>query len=222
MKKNIVTALLVGSSIFASCVYATGIPTVDVLAITQLALQLKQLEQAYEAIAGKRDLGLHGSSVDHDYLPSGWQNSYDDLIDNGRIDANASRIYAQSRIGNPCSELQDANQQAICNARAMKPSQDMAFAQETFANARRRMTNIDNMRSKIASTEDPREIANLQANISAEAAAIQNEAIELQMFVMAAQAGDAMQKERERELFVKQMSAKGGGEIKLLGNINDI
>jgi type IV secretion system protein VirB5 len=92
----------------------------------------------------------------------------------------------------------------------VKGSQDKAFALDAYDAARDRLNQIDQLMARINSTQDPKDIAELQGRIAAEQAMIANEQTKLQMYAMVAEAEDRLQEQREHEIAMKDAAKRGG------------
>src|SRR5690606_39533596 len=68
------------------------------------------------------------------------------------------------------SDLQVNAQRLGCEARAVKGAQDKAFALDAYDAARDRLNQIDQLMGRINTTQDPKDIAELQGRIAAEQA----------------------------------------------------
>lgn len=100
-------------------------------------------------------------------------------------------------------------QRTACEAAAVKPAQDKAFAGEAYAAAKSRLDQINSLMGQINQTQDPKAIAELQGRIASEQAMIANEQTKLQLFQMMAQADEKLQEQRQREINAKQLARRG-------------
>lgn len=186
----------------------------------QMLSQIKQMEQQYKSLTGARGLGAIFQKPElRDYLPDDWQNVYDNVRNGGYsgLTGSAQAIYDASKFFDACAfhsavesptELQLAAQKA-CEAKAVKGSQDKAFALEAFEDAKSRLDQINQLMGAINNTDDPKSIAELQGRIAAEQAMIQNEQIKLQMYAMVAAAEDRLHEQRQREINAKANARRG-------------
>jgi type IV secretion system protein VirB5 len=224
---SFVTALSVGCSagVFAQ------IPVTDVANIAQSAVdqaaniaqyiqqvatlksQLTQQEQQYSALTGSRNLGdIFNDPKYRQYLPADWQKVYDSVKNGGYsgLTGTAQSIYSKNHIYDACQSMQDPDQNAACQAAAVKPSIDQGNAQDAYQAATDRLDQIDQLTQQINTTQDPKAIAELQGRIATEQAAIQNEQTKLQLYQMVADAQDKIQEQRENELNAKTWASRGG------------
>lgn len=198
---------------------AQGIPVIDVTKIAQdetsqatnvakyiemideYKTQIDQMKQQYEALTGSRGLGEIDQNPElRDYLPADWQKVYDDVAAGGYsgLTGSAAAIRDQNAIYDACS-TQSGTNKTVCARAANKSAQDKDFAVGAFDKAKQRWDQISQLMSEINSTSDPKAIAELQARINAEQAAIQNEHTKMQMFAMVAQAEDRLIEQAQRE-----------------------
>ena len=94
----------------------------------------------------------------------------------------------------------------------MKGAQDKAFALDAYDAARDRLNQIDQLMGRITTTQDPKDIAELQGRIAAEQAMIANEQTKLQMYAMVAEAENRLQEQREQETIMEEAAKRGGLE----------
>jgi type IV secretion system protein VirB5 len=182
----------------------------------QMATQIEQLRQQYTSLNGSRGLGtILNNPALRNYLPADWQKVYDSVRAGGYagLSGSGKAVYDASKIFDACTYITDAAQRGACQARAVKPSQDKAFAMDAYEAARSRIDQIDGLMSKINETQDPKAIAELQARIASEQANIQNEQTKLQLYAMMAQAEDRVQTQRQRELNARTWSATKGIKV---------
>jgi type IV secretion system protein VirB5 len=175
----------------------------------QMTQQIDQLKQQYQAITGTRGLGdiLNNPSLSS-YLPAEWQQVYNQVRQGGYagLTGSARSIFDQAKVFERCGSLR-GSEKIICESDSAKSSQDLAFANEAYDNATRRLDQINGLMRRINSTTDQKAIAELQARIASEQNAIQNEATKLQMFSVVAQANDRMIQERRSQEFTRSNQA---------------
>jgi type IV secretion system protein VirB5 len=180
--------------------------------VEQMASQIDQMKQQYQSITGSRGLGtIMNNPALRDYLPEDWQQVYDSVQSGGYagLSGRAAQIYNDRKVYDACSQFMTTQQRTSCQAQAVKPSQDKAFALDSYDAAKGRLRQIDQLMGKINDTADPKAIAELQGRISAEQAMIQNEQTKLQMYQMAAQAEDRLQRQRQREINAQLVDKRG-------------
>lgn len=219
---------------FSCQAYASGIPVVDgahiakttmnhiesiakyVEQIEKLKAQLDQMKQQYEALTGLRNLGqIMFDPKFKDYLPTEWKGVYDSMRSGGYsgISSSAKAIYDAAKRFDGCKHNREEIAKLACQARAVKGAQDKAFAMEAFDRAKDRLSQIEELMRTIDTTTDPKAIAELQARIMSEQAAIQNEATKLQMFQMISAAEERMQQQQQREINAERASRRGSINI---------
>ena len=184
--------------------------------IQQLKFQVEQLRQQYAALTGGRGLGaiLNDPRL-REYLPADWQRVYDAIRSGGYegLTGPARDIYQANRVYDTCTGLV-AEARQTCEAQAVKPAQDKAFALEAYTKAQQRLAQIESLMQQINKTEDPKAIAELQGRIAAEQAAVQNEQTKLQMFALISQAEDRLQQQRQHEIYMRDAAKTGGLNLK--------
>jgi type IV secretion system protein VirB5 len=182
----------------------------------QMATQITQLKQQYDSLNGSRGLGtIMNKSALRDYLPSDWQKVYDSVRAGGYagLSGSGKAVYDANKIYDACAYITDDAQRGACQARAVKPSQDKAFATDAYQAAKSRIDQLDALMGKINETQDPKAIAEMQARIAAEQANIQNEQTKLQLYSMLATAEDRVQAQRQRELNARTWAARKGIKV---------
>lgn len=220
------TAALIGGT---SQVSASGIPVVDVAKIAndtanqaaniakyiqmiqQYQQQIQQMKQQYDSLTGSRGLGMIMNSPEmRSYLPDEWQQVYSGISSGGYqgLSGGAQAILEGSGLLNACQTQSSANR-GFCERQLAKAAQDKAYALEAFDKASQRWNQIQQLMAQINSTSDPKAIAELQARINAEQAAIQNEQTKLQMFQMLAQVEERLIEQRQREENAKGLARRG-------------
>jgi len=182
----------------------------------QMVSQLTQMEKQFNSLNGNRGLGQYmNNPALRDYLPADWQKVYDSVRAGGYagLSGSGKAVYDANKIYDACTYITDDAQRGACQARAMKPSQDKAFASDAYQAAKARIDQIDGLMAKINDTQDPKAIAELQARIAAEQANIQNEQTKLQLYAMMAAAEDKVQAQRQRELNARTWAARGSIKV---------
>lgn len=179
----------------------------------QMMSQIDGMEREYKALTGGRGLGTVLNDPRYrEYLPTEWQGVYDSVRNGGYagLSGRASEIYNENQVFDGCAHIQVDTQRLACEARAVKGAQDKAFALDAYDAARDRLNQIDQLMARINSTQDPKDIAELQGRIAAEQAMIANEQTKLQMYSMVAEAEDRLQEQREQEMAMKNAAKRGG------------
>ncbi|MDP4573449.1 P-type DNA transfer protein VirB5 [Pseudomonas sp. LPH60] len=180
--------------------------------VVQMKTQIDQMKQQYSSLTGSRGLGrIYDNPQLRNYLPNDWQGVYDAVRNGGwdGLDGRASGIYASNKVYDSCKSFAQDIQRKACQAQAVKPSQDKAFALDAYDQANARVSQIDQLMGQIDRTQDPKAIAELQGRIAAEQAMIQNEQTKLQMYQMVADAENKIQQQRQTELNAQANARRG-------------
>ncbi|MEE4741226.1 P-type DNA transfer protein VirB5 [Pseudomonas alliivorans] len=120
-----------------------------------MASQIDQMKQQYGAITGSRGLGrVFDDPQLREYLPQEWQAVYDSVKRGGYtgLDGRAEMIYADSEVFDACQSFAQDEQRAACQAQAVKPSQDKAFAVDAYDQAKGRLRQLDPLMGQIDKT----------------------------------------------------------------------
>ncbi|WP_372371946.1 P-type DNA transfer protein VirB5 [Xanthomonas axonopodis] len=178
----------------------------------QMVSQIDQMKQQKEAMTGSRALGkIFNDPALRDYLPKDWQNVYDSVRKGGYdgLSGKAASVYTDNRVFDACKHILGEAHRRACEAAAVKPAQDKAFASDAYDAAKSRLGQIDSLMSEINKTQDPKAIAELQGRIATEQAMIANEQTKLQLFSMMAQADEKLQQQRQHEINAQQLARRG-------------
>lgn len=211
-------AAALGVSLPFGTANATGVPTVDVAAITQMLQQymvlLNQLDQLESTVSqleqtksfmeatttGMRAFAQANSTLALlDFMPADVANTLSSLRSGGLGGLSAQTRNLMNSLGaaERCAQSSNAARQA-CLRRyaltAMEISSYMAGQQVVL----QRRNAITGMLSSIRSTVDPKGIADMQARIQQESASIQNEMARLEMVDKQIQAERKAAEEDER------------------------
>ncbi|KWN96014.1 P-type DNA transfer protein VirB5 [Burkholderia stagnalis] len=202
---------------------ATGIPTFDaaqaanalntIIQLKQqydvMMQQFNQIKQQYTSLTGIRGFGdLMNNPLVRSYLPSDWQQVYDQLKNTGwtNLAGNAKALRTAMAIYNCDSQTGKALN--VCQGLANKPAQDQAFTDQAYQAAMTRVDGIQSLINQISQTQDPKGIAELQARIAGEQVAVENERVKLQLFEIAGAQGDKMLQQQQRELSLQQTAKR--------------
>ncbi|KHS07998.1 P-type DNA transfer protein VirB5 [Xanthomonas euvesicatoria pv. euvesicatoria] len=225
--------LLVGSLMLGGYAYA-GVPVTVVADVPstinqietiakwkaqydQMVSQIDQMKQQYASVTGSRGLGqIMNNPALRDYLPSDWQSVYDSMRQGGYngLSGSAAAIYDATKVFDACGRMAIGAQRTACEAAAVKPAQDKAFAGDAYAAAKSRLDQINSLMGQINQTQDPKAIAELQGRIASEQAMIANEQTKLQLFQMMAQAEDKIQQQQQHEINAKLNARRGYSPLK--------
>lgn len=179
--------------------------------IAKLKAQLDQAKQQYDSLTGMRNLGqIFDNPAFKNYLPQEWQDVYSRVQNGGYkgLTGTAALIKDANQLFDTCKTKTGADK-TLCERAASKAAQDKAFASEAFGKAKDRLSQIEGLMRQINQTQDPKAIAELQARITAEGAAIQNEQTKMQLFALASQAEDRLIQQQRREANARTWGATG-------------
>lgn len=190
MKKYLVLFLLV----LATPVYAQ-IPTTDGVAAAQrqanqtatlaqmaaqlmeLKAQLQQARTTYESVTGSREFGMVAYSQAIKYaLPDDMVDMYNSAESSlTGISGSVAQIIDNEKLNGNVSEVQSK----IRQRQRLMAATDKAVGISAYNGAKARLAQIEALMGKINTTQDPKGIAELQARIQVEQAAIGNEQAKL-------------------------------------------
>jgi type IV secretion system protein VirB5 len=191
---------------------------IDVGAITQLLIQVRQLEnaiavaqntltqaqQAYSAITGGRGMQLLLSGVNRNYLPANWnqlvsaQNGVGGLY--GTLGSDVSATIQRNALLTPnyTQNFSDA-ENAQLSARRSSVALQEALTRQELSNVSQRFAAIQTLINAIPSATDEKGILDLQARIQVEQGMLQNENSKLHVLYEAAQSQAQTERERADE-----------------------
>lgn len=219
IKRCLMAAALV-AAIAAPVVHATGIPTVDLAALTQRVQQLMQLQNQLEtmkmqlqsqanqlkAVTGSRGMGsLLQNNLDQLMPKSG------NIYDGGQVSMpRADDLMKQIIAGSGKAPDQIANDNASNAALAA------AWSEGTYTVTTKRVETLQSLADNINATPDAKASADLQARIAVEQAAIANEANRLAVLRDRAQAQKDMQEAEQDARAAKEFDPANQGVPSLL------
>jgi type IV secretion system protein VirB5 len=196
---------------------AGGWPVFDASSVAQLTMtvktlyqQLNELQATYRALNGVRGFGgrLYDPAL-RQYLPPEWTRIYDDTMAGGHagISGSLRAIRSAERL---TSSVADA--QASITARSRNAAvTDKAVGIRAFEGARARLAQIEQLMGQIDLTRDPKGIAELQARIAVEQAAVQNETAKLQLVAMLQRAEERLIEQQKGDLAQRILSSSNQG-----------
>jgi type IV secretion system protein VirB5 len=207
------------------CVTIAGNPparaqwaVVDVGAITQLIIQVQQLEnalqvaqhtlsqaqQAYSAITGGRGMQLLLSGVNRNYLPGNWtqlvaaQSGAGGTY--GVLGSDVTATISRNVLLTPAyTQNFSAAENAQLSARRSSMALQEALTRQELANVSQRFASIQSLISAIPTATDEKGILDLQARIQAEQVMLQNENSKLHVLYEAAQSQAVTERARADE-----------------------
>jgi type IV secretion system protein VirB5 len=211
---GLVVCLSVGSSPPARAQWAV----IDLGAITQLIIQVQQLEnalavarqtlgqaqQAYSAITGGRGMQLLLGGTNRNYLPATWaelvaaQNGAGGTY--GALGSDVSSTIQRNALLTPNNTQNfSAAENAQLNARRSALALQEALTREELSNVSQRFATIQTLINAIPSATDEKGILDLQARIQVEEGMLQNENSKLHVLYEAAQSQAQTERERADE-----------------------
>lgn len=157
---------------------------------SELQRHWDKMDEMQKLVTGARYLGVANTPGVNGQIP-------------GSIDAIYSGNYGSTQTIMDLERISgtnDATQNAL-NERYLKTAaSEKAVALRTYQGAQERLNNINSLISKISSTQDPKEIQDLQARISAEQALVQNETTKLQMISQLSQSEQKLIDDQRRQM----------------------
>lgn len=164
----------------------------------QVTSQLRKAEQAYDAVTGSRNLGdAFTNPALRQYLPADVRQVYDRARQGGYagISGTVDQILQSEVLTGTSQQRADAIAERARRSAATRK----VVGEDAYAGAQARLAQLDQLQGLISTTQDPKAIAELQARLAVEQAAIHNEAIKLQLLQMAAQAEDKLIEQQKVE-----------------------
>jgi type IV secretion system protein VirB5 len=162
--------------------------------IAQMKMQVEQLKQTYDSMTGTRGIGsLFQNPQLANMLPAEWQNVYSSATNGGYsgISGSVQEIIRQEQ-GVASAGSVNAAITAVRDREAQKAAYDKAMGMRAYQAAIERLNNIQGLMGQINSSTDPKAIADLQARIQGEQAAIQNEQTKVQLMAMLQKSEDGL------------------------------
>jgi type IV secretion system protein VirB5 len=191
---------------------------IDVGAITQLILEVQQLEQAlqvaqatltqaqqtYAAITGGRGMQNLLAGLIRNYLPTNWNAL---LSGAGALGADVAATIERNAILTPdITGTFSASETAALKARRSATALNEALARQELANVSERFNSIQLLINAIPTATDEKGIEDLQARIQAEQGMLQNETSKLHVLYQAAQSQAQTAKQRADEQAIQDIS----------------
>ena len=172
--------------------------------------EVSRLESTYRALSGSRGLGsvLYNPAL-REYLPEDWMRVYDAASAGGYagISGRLKDIERAERLtGTVAEEVSAVRERARRTGLTNK-----AIALHAYDGARARLAQIESLMHEIDQTSDPKGVAELQARIAVEEAAVLNESTKLELVAMLERAEDQLREEEKREVLSKIMSPRNTG-----------
>ena len=190
---------------------------IDVGAITQLILEVQQLEQAlqvaqatlnqaqqaYAAITGGRGMQNLLAGLIRNYLPTNWNQL---LLGAGVLGADVAATIQRNAILTPdLTGTFSAGETAALKARRSAVALNEALARQELANVSTRFDSIQVLINAIPTATDEKGIEDLQARIQAEQGMLQNENSKLHVLYQSAQSQAQTARQRADEQAIQDI-----------------
>lgn len=180
--------------------------------LTQMQNQLTQMQQQYAAISGNRGFGsvLNNPTLQN-YLPTNWQQVYSQVQSGGYagLTGAAQTLRNQSAIYN-CQDQSGAGWTSAdtnaCNRSLNKSFQDKAYVQQSYQSSMDRMTQIQGLINQVSLTQDPKGVAEIQARIAGEQAALNDEQTKLNLYKQSEEIEDKLIQQQMHETDMQRTS----------------
>jgi type IV secretion system protein VirB5 len=191
---------------------------IDVGAITQLLIQVRQLEnaiqvaqstltqtqQAYSAITGGRGMQLLLGGINRNYLPANWnqlmgaQNGAGGLY--GALGTDVSATMQRNALLTPTyTQNFSAAENSQLNERRSAVALQESLTRQELANVSQRFAAIQTLINAIPTAKDEKGILDLQARIQVELGMLENESSKLHVLYQAAESQAQTERERSDE-----------------------
>ncbi len=178
--------------------------------IDQMKLQVSQLQQTYSALTGSRGVGsLFQNPNLPAMLPSDWQRVYAAVGNGGfaGISGPLAQITAQEQTLVNSRTIADGGQ-SVLQRQATTAATDKAMGVEAYHAALLRLDTIQGLMSQIDRSTDPKAIADLQARVQVEQAAIQNEQTKVQLMTLLQQSEDRLVEAQRDQIGQRALSSQ--------------
>lgn len=207
-------ALLVGLS-WGQAAHA-GIPVIDATNLAQqiqqvaswavqaqqMVDQLTKMQQQYDSWTGNRNMGSLASGVSRNYLPS----TYQDILTNGVGNWNTILTTLQKYDINTGHLNSGSDAVKNYNAVLQQAGMNRAAAEMSFDEASQRFATMQTLIDKINVSNDPKDIADLQARIQAEQVMMQNESNKLAALAQLSQSQQQLQAAQQQQIRMKSVN----------------
>jgi type IV secretion system protein VirB5 len=226
-------------AIFASPARAQGIPVYDNMSLIQqvqqvmswanqlqaMSDQFQQLESQYKSLTGNRGYGnILNNPLLQQYLPPELQDAAKqlqalaNLASQGLNGIGGKGQALRNQLGDnrSCSMYADTQTRQSCNLALATPYQTYDNYQSGIGIASQRSAQIQGLIQQIQTTDDPKAIAELQARIAGESAAVQNEMLKAQLQVQLADVQNKLVKEQAERDRLNAMKKDGDNGTKRL------
>jgi type IV secretion system protein VirB5 len=219
MKRNVIAVIgLILGALLGWTPAEAQFAVIDVGAINQLIIQVRQLEnalqvaqrnlaqaeQAYSAITGGRGMQLLLSGTNRNYLPATWgelvgaQNGAGGTY--GALGSDVTTTVQRNAVLTPANTQNfSAAENTQLNSRRSSVALQEALTREELANVSQRFAAIQTLINAIPTAKDEKGVLDLQARIQVEQGMLQNENSKLHVLYEAAQSQAQTERERADE-----------------------
>ncbi|WP_337913657.1 P-type DNA transfer protein VirB5 [Vibrio cholerae] len=190
--------------------YATMLEQLDTM-----RNQFRHMEKEFSSVTGSRNLGqILNDPQFKQYLPDNWQTIYSSVRNHGYegLSGAAKALRDASKVFDACEYITNPTEKHICEAQAVKPAQDQAFAVDAYKKSQNRVGQIEGLMKEINRTNDPKAIAELNARIQAEQALIQNEQTKIALYKASAESEYQLLVQQENEMNKKYIQSTNYGQ----------
>jgi type IV secretion system protein VirB5 len=216
-KRVTVAVMTIGFAIASPPRADAQFAVIDVGAITQLVLEVQQLEQAlqvaqatltqaqqaYAAMTGGRGMELLLNGIVRNYLPRDWATL---LSGAGALGADVAATIERNAIMTPDTMANFSPAEiAVVKARRSAVALNEALARQELKNVSDRFESIQQLINAIPTAEDEKGILDLQARIAAEQGMLQNESSKLHVLYQAAQSQAQTARQRADEQAIQDI-----------------
>lgn len=217
LRTVIASALLGGAAALAIPPAEAQFAVIDVGAITQLVLEVQQLEQAlvvaqntlaqaqqaYAAITGGRGMELLLNGIVRNYLPRDWATL---LSGAGALGADVAATIERNAIMTPDTMATFSPAEiAVVKARRSAVALNESLARQELKNVSDRFDSIQLLINAIPTAQDEKAILDLQARIAVEQGMLQNESSKLHVLYQAAQSQAQTAQQRADEQAIQDI-----------------
>lgn len=174
--------------------------------IDQLKAQLAQAQQQYNSLTGSRGMGsLYNNPSLSSAIPSQWSGLYSGATSGNLqgLGSQVSKLVGVQQAGKP-TDLQNLTANQGNNSAV-----DYSVASAAYSASLQRQAQVQNLIGQINTTTDPKSIAELQARLAGEQAAIATEQSKLQTVAMQQQAQQRNTQAIADGAWQNEMNARG-------------
>lgn len=180
--------------------------------VSQIENQVQQIQQArqtFESMTGSRNLGnIYNNTGLQNYLPTNALTTYNAVIDGyGALNGTAKSMRDAEMIYNCMDKDGDARRR--CQASFARPYQQKAAMERAIESSNGRIAQIQQLMQRINATQDPKEIEELQARITAENAMLLHEMSRGQYMQGVYEADARAEQNRQEEMRMDALNRTG-------------